>query len=187
MQTSVESIQNKKMDQIYWKIFIFRTSLFLSLFQIVLFGHLRKKNNYLIVIKLLFKHKFQIACLCRCTLNKKALTKANEMVSIPLYACKNKVDFFTSGCFIYILDSSNSSSFTFSSLLALEATELASEPGTQMAVDLINILVSFQYGKSDECKTYILFHVKTTSNRFWNDAEMLWNPYELVICEWWIN
>ena len=45
MQTSVESIQNKKMDQIYWKIFIFRTSLFLSLFQIVLFGHLRKKNN----------------------------------------------------------------------------------------------------------------------------------------------
>ena len=47
---------------------------------------------------------------------------------------------FFQGCFIYILDSSNSSSFTFltsqfgSRHLALEATE----PVTQMAVELIN-------------------------------------------------
>ena len=42
--------------------------------------------------------------------------------------------------FIYILDSSNSSS-----VLALEATETVSEPVTQMAVELINIhLISVQ-------------------------------------------
>ena len=38
-----------------------------------------------------------------------------------------------------------------SSVLALEATELVSEPLTQMAV---------------ECKSYILFHVKTTTYKF---------------------
>ena len=44
-------------------------------------------------------------------------------------------------CFIYILESSNSSSFTFdliSSLLALEATEPLSEPLTQMVLELLN-------------------------------------------------
>ena len=63
------------------------------------------------------------------------------------------------GRFIYILDNSNSSSFKFlfiqilvhshfdlvSSLLDLEATEMVSEPVTQMAVELINIhLISVQ-------------------------------------------
>ena len=52
------------------------------------------------------------------------------------------------GGFIYIPDSSNSSSFTFLSrmlLLALEATEQVSEPVTQMAVELIrNHLMSVQ-------------------------------------------
>ena len=44
------------------------------------------------------------------------------------------------GCFIFILDSSNSSSIIelVSSVLALEATELVSDPVTQMAVELIN-------------------------------------------------
>ena len=68
-------------------------------------------------------------------------------------------------CFIYILDSSNSSLFTFdlvSSLLALEATEPVSEPVTQMAVELIYIhLISIQ-----QKRTYILFDVKTTTNKF---------------------
>ena len=39
----------------------------------------------------------------------------------------------TKDCFIYILDSSNSSS-----LLAIEANALVSEPVTQMALELIN-------------------------------------------------
>ena len=57
----------------------------------------------------------------------------------------------TRSCFIYILDSSNSSSFTVWSscwLWALEATELVSEPVTQMAIELINNhLVSVQQNK----------------------------------------
>ena len=51
------------------------------------------------------------------------------------------------GCFIYILDSSNSSSHfeLVISVLALEATEPVSEPVTQMVVELINIhLISVQ-------------------------------------------
>ena len=46
----------------------------------------------------------------------------------------------TKACFIYILDSSNSSThFELVSLvLALEATEPVSEPVAQMAVELIN-------------------------------------------------
>ena len=46
-----------------------------------------------------------------------------------------------SGCFIYILDRSNSFQSHFdlvSSVLALEATEPVSEPVTHMAVELIN-------------------------------------------------
>ena len=51
----------------------------------------------------------------------------------------------TMGCFIYILDSSNSSSITVSWALALEATEPLSEPVTQMADELINNhLISLQ-------------------------------------------
>ena len=55
---------------------------------------------------------------------------------------------FENGCFIYILDSSNSNSSHFelvSSLLVLDATELVSQPVTQMAVEMINIhLISVQ-------------------------------------------
>ena len=51
-------------------------------------------------------------------------------------------------CFIYILDSSNSSVFNFdlvSSVLALEATEPVSELVTQMSLELIkNHLISVQ-------------------------------------------
>ena len=56
----------------------------------------------------------------------------------------------TKGSFIYILDSSNSSSFTFWTSHAvwfwfLEANELVSQPVTQMAVELMNIhLISEQ-------------------------------------------
>ena len=50
-------------------------------------------------------------------------------------------------------------------VLALEATEPLSEPVVELAVELITI-ISFQYSKRDECKSYILFHVKTTTNRF---------------------
>ena len=59
--------------------------------------------------------------------------------------------------------------FDLVSLLeALEATEPVSELVTQMAVELINIHLIFtsQYSKRDECKSYILVHVKTTTNRF---------------------
>ena len=64
---------------------------------------------------------------------------------IQTFLCKKCM-----GHFIHILDSSNSSSFTFWSsevswLLALEANELASEPITQMTVELITIyLISVQ-------------------------------------------
>ena len=59
------------------------------------------------------------------------------------HSARGKWDKMTSGRFIYILDSSNSSSFTF---LALEATEPVSELVTQIAVwQLINIhLISVQ-------------------------------------------
>ena len=59
--------------------------------------------------------------------------------------------------------------------LALEATELVSEPITQMAVELINChLISVQCSKRDECKSYILFHVTI---KFWNDGEMMLRSY----------
>jgi hypothetical protein len=48
-------------------------------------------------------------------------------------------------------------------VLALGANDLVSELVTQMAVETI---ISFLYSKRDECKSYILFHVKTTTNRF---------------------
>ena len=59
-----------------------------------------------------------------------------------------------------------------SSVLALEASEPVSELGTQMAVEQITI-ISFQYSKRDECKSCIPFYVKTTTNKFWKDAEKL--------------
>ena len=55
--------------------------------------------------------------------------------------CKTPLLLKLLGCFIYILDSSNSSSIMFelvNLVLALEATEPVSEPVTQMAVKLIN-------------------------------------------------
>ena len=62
-------------------------------------------------------------------------------------------------------------------VLALEATEPVSEPVTQMAVELINNqLPHFSIAK--ECKSYIIFHVKTSTNKFWNDAEMLLKWFE---------
>ena len=56
--------------------------------------------------------------------------------------------------------------------LALEATELVSEPVTQMALELIN-KISFQSCKRDKRKSYILFHVTTTTTKFQNDGEMM--------------
>ena len=55
-------------------------------------------------------------------------TKAE--ILLPCVSCSK-----IRGCFIYILYSSNSSSFTFWWLLALDATEPVSEPVTQMAVE----------------------------------------------------
>ena len=57
--------------------------------------------------------------------------------------------------FIYILDSLNSSSFTFIRLLALKATEPVSEPLYQMAVELINIhVISVQQKMEKGCKNH---------------------------------
>ena len=70
------------------------------------------------------------------------------------------------GRFIYILDGSNSHFELVSSVLAIEATEPVSEQVTQMAVELVNNHLISEQQK-------ILFHVKTTTNRFRNDAEML--------------
>ena len=60
----------------------------------------------------------------------------------PKHITHDKLKIITiQGGFIYIPDSSNSSSFTFRStilLLALEATKEISEPATQMALELIN-------------------------------------------------
>ena len=58
------------------------------------------------------------------------------------HSARGKWDKMTSGHFIYILESSNSSSFT---CLALEATETVFELVTEMAVELINNhLISIQ-------------------------------------------
>ena len=86
-----------------------------------------------------------------------------------------KLDICILGRFFYILDSSNSSSFTFwSSKLASSSRS----NWTSIWTDNLNgtwtwTNISFQYSKRDECNSYILFHVKTTTNRFWNGAEML--------------
>ena len=49
------------------------------------------------------------------------------------------------GCFIYVQTLLHSHFDLVSSILALEATELVSEPVTQMAVELMNIhLISVQ-------------------------------------------
>ena len=56
----------------------------------------------------------------------------------------------TRGCFIYILDGSNSHLDVVSSLLGLEATELVSEPITQMALGLTkNHLISVQQKRQE--------------------------------------
>ena len=34
-------------------------------------------------------------------------------------------------------------------------------------------IISFQYGKTNKYKLYILFHVTTTKNKFWNDDEIM--------------
>ena len=47
--------------------------------------------------------------------------------------------------------------------------------------------ISFQYSKRDEYKSYILFYVKTTTNKFWNDAEMFLKSFwtsHLQIMNW---
>ena len=98
---------------------------------------------------------------------------AFTLISFPV--CTEMKWLFISSTTISVTcsDSSNSSSITFwlvSSVIALEATEPVSELVTQMTVELIKII---SFSKRDECKSYILFHVKATTNRFWNDAEML--------------
>ena len=44
-----------------------------------------------------------------------------------------------------------------------------------MAVEQLNnwTIISFQYSKGDDYKSYTLFYVKTTKKISWNDAEML--------------
>ena len=86
---------------------------------------------------------------------------------------------------ILALDSSNSSSFTFwSSQFASSSRSNWTDiwPVTQMAIELVNNhLISVQ----QKYKCYILFHVKNTANKFWNDAEyllkFLWTSH-LQIC-----
>ena len=63
-----------------------------------------------------------------------------------------------------------------------------------MVLELINNrLISVQ--QRDECKRYIIFHVKNTTYKFWNDTEMLlksfWtshlqmmNVLEPLFCNW---
>ena len=73
-------------------------------------------------------------------------------------------------CFIYILDSSNSSSFTFwTSQLTSSSrwTELVSQPVTDKHSS------HFSTAKEMSVKATFFFDVQTTTNKFWNDAEML--------------
>ena len=96
----------------------------------------------------------------------------------------------TNVLFLLHSNSSNSSSYTFwSSKLASRSrsnwTGIWSETVTQMAVELINN-ISFQCNKRDECKSYILFHVKTTTN-FEMMLNCCWNLAELDICKWWTD
>ena len=43
----------------------------------------------------------------------------------------------------------------------------------EVCLKLVFQVFSFYSDMSVNCKSYILFHVKTTTNKFWNDAEML--------------
>ena len=85
----------------------------------------------------------------------------------------------TQDCFIYILDSSNSSSIIFwtskfSSSSESNRTSIWTGNSNGSWTDKQSS--HFSTSKKDEFKSYILFHVKTTTNRFWNDAEMLLKP-----------
>ena len=80
-----------------------------------------------------------------------------------------RVEVETLGHFIYIPDSSNSSSipfwtsnFSFSTRSNLTGNSNGSWTYTQSA-----------HSKRNECKRYILFHIKTTTNEFWNNDVML--------------
>ena len=77
----------------------------------------------------------------------------------------------------YILDSSNFSSFTFwSSKLASTSRSNWTGIWTVTWNGSWTDKHSSHFSTAKEihkCKSYILFHVKTTTNNFWNDAEML--------------
>ena len=83
------------------------------------------------------------------------------------------------GRFIYILDSSNSSLFTFwSSQLASNSrsnwtgTWTGNSNGTWTDKKSSHFSTAIDIPK---CKGYILFYVTITTNKFWNDAEILLN------------
>ena len=97
-------------------------------------------------------------------------------------------------CFIYILDSSNSSSFTFwtsqfTSSSRCNWTGISTGNSNGSWTDKH----SSHFSKAKEMSVKAtFFYVKTTTNKFWNDAEMLlktkrcrWNP--LVIKHKWYN
>ena len=82
-------------------------------------------------------------------------------------------------CFIYILNSSNSSSFIFwtcqfasSSRCNWTGISTANSNGTWTDKESSNFST---YSKRDKCTSYILFHVTITTKFFWNDVEILLN------------
>ena len=89
----------------------------------------------------------------------------------------------TLGCFIYILDSSYSSSITFwTSQFGSSSRSNWTGIWTGSSNGSWTDKQSSHFSKRDECKSYILFYVKTTTNKFWNDAEMLLKSFWTSHC-----
>ena len=97
-----------------------------------------------------------------------------NIVEITMTDRKNKIQ----TCFIYILDSSNSSSFTFwSSQLASSSRSNWTGIWTGNSNGTWTDKQSSHFSKAKEIrvKTRFFFHVTITTNKYWNDAEILLN------------
>ena len=136
-----------------------------------------------------------LCCTTRMKTKTSLVNSAQIRNNILWFVTKHKLlqleetnDFMTWGRFIYILDSSNSSSFTFwSSKLASSSRSNWTGSWTGHSNGSWTDKHSSHFSTAKEI-SYILFHVKTTTNNFWNDAEMLLKSFwTIVICKWWMD
>ena len=135
-------------------------------------------------ILFLFRSIIMAYILCCTTRMKTKTSRVNSAQirgNILWFVTKQKLlqiegtnDFMTWGCFIYTLDSSNSCSLTFwSSKFASSSRSNGTGIWTSIWTGNLNGSWTVQYSKRDKCKSYILFHVTTSTNNFWNDNEIL--------------